>query len=162
MTLDPMWAWSTHTHTPTANDSPTVPTLPLHSYPACPVQIHLVVGGVPVLLLLILINKLSSVSTSLAPDLKGVGVKGHQWQPRGRRSWHNIYDLSLDKLTVIIKLTALIKTVISLAVWCWYSLLFLFRPTSGCQKYLHNAHSSQLKNSILWLVDLTSSTGPKR
>ena len=39
----------------------------------------------PVLLLQILINKLSSESTDLVPDMKGVWwVKGHYRQPRGR------------------------------------------------------------------------------
>ena len=87
--LHSVWAWFLHsTHTQGRADNPMQnSTLPLHSYPPCAIQIHLV-WRENVLLLLILINQLSSVSPDLVSDLKGAWqVHDHQGQLRDRHSY---------------------------------------------------------------------------
>ena len=64
---------------------------------------------------------------SSEPDQKGAWlVKGHHGQPRDRRNWRSAYDPSwlqkqplsfLDKLTLVIKLTAHIKTATHTIFW---------------------------------------------
>ena len=106
----------------------------LHSYPPCAVQIHLVWGGGGGVIFFFLFGS----SKSLAPEMKGSWrVKGDHGQPRDRRrTWRSLLAASSlchfwTKLTLIIKLTAHIKT----AICCSFSTFAVYMPSSVFRQF---------------------------